>query len=80
MLTGAWNEDATDAPRSLRAAVHTLGRSPLGRLTALDHPSPAARSAPRRRITTHRQVDALALARGLNAAFGWRGSQRNLSY
>jgi hypothetical protein len=81
VLTGAWKDDASAAAEKLRAAVDTLGATPLGHLTRLDHPLAEPRIEPlpdALRLTL--QLDALALARGLNAAFGDAEISEIMSY
>lgn len=76
VLLGAWGTEAPAAADRLRAAFDVLANDPLGKLMGMDHPAEAARTGhvlgegPQNNdgITLEVTLDALSLARGLQAA------------
>jgi len=76
VLAGAWGADAPRASERLAAAFQLLAADPLGRLLGIDHPLEEPRvSGDYEALRLEVILDALALARGLQAATDARMSE-----
>jgi len=69
VLAGAWGTDAETAAERLKAAVHVVSETALGRLLGLDHPpAPATVRGTADALVLEATLDLAALARGVHDA------------
>lgn len=69
VLAGAWGTDAEAAAERLKAAVHVVSETPLGRLLGLDHPpAPPTVRGTADALVLEATLDLATLARGVHDA------------
>lgn len=69
VLAGAWGRDAEAAAERLKAAIHVVSETALGRLLGLDHPaSPPTVHGTTEALVVEATFDLPALARGVHEA------------